>query len=148
MSEHSNNNDPFDNEGSKPQRQVVYAEIVENDNSHNHSDDFVNGTFQQSNTGYEVHGRGCHEDGRQNQSLFGQARISCLPAGITLGLFLGVVWQAGFLAGIGFAFFYILGSCLALFVSVRRTLQRKSVFVWLNRILVWAIAYMLTLAVS
>ncbi len=92
-----------------------------------------------------VHGRGWQQHGAFRQA---GNELSCLPAFLTLmlGVSLGMQW--GFLAALGFFFFYILGSALALAVSVRRTLMGKPVLLWFNRILVWLFAYAITYSLA
>ncbi len=98
------------------------------------------------NAYWRVHGRGWQQQG----GAFRQAgnELSCLPAFVTLLLGLSLGFQLGFLAALGFFFFYILGSALALTVSVRRTLMGKPVLVWFNRILVWIFAYVITYSLA
>ncbi len=125
--------------------QTVEAEIIDDADTHGYaSGQSAYGSGQEGPGGphWRVHGRGFGRGWQQN-GAFGQAsrELSCLPALITLalGVSLGIQW--GFLASLGFFFFYILGSALALGVSVRRTLMGKPVLVWFNRLLVWIFAY-------
>ncbi len=70
-----------------------------------------------------------------------------MPAIVTAVLALSLALQYGFLAMLGFFFFYVLGNVLSFAITVRRAVQGQRVFVWLNRALVWVGAYALTLAV-
>ncbi len=127
------------NQEQKPQTtQVVVAEVIEDDDSEQNYRQRFEGTAS-----FGVHGRGFRQ-----QNTFGQQNLSCLPAAITLILAVGMGVQAGFLASIGFLFFYAIGSALALTITVRRTLQGKAVYVWLNRILVWGVAFVITLGLT
>ncbi len=142
MSSSSKNNNQAENlTGREQSTQVVEAEVIDN----NEQADYGQRLFQKKSVAFEVHGRGW-----QQQRVFEQASqgFSCLPILITLILIVSMALQAGFLASIGFVFFYILGSFLSLFVSVRRTLQGKIVYAWLNRVLVWTLAYALTLGLA
>ncbi len=130
--------------GQTQQTQVVEAEIIDEqgNNYSYHSYDNTQNSF--GGVSFGVHGRGWRQSTQfvQNPSL-----TSCLPAIITLTLALSLVIQHGFLAMLGFFFFYVLANVLSFAITLRRTLQGQSVFIWLNRILVWVGAYMLTLAV-
>ncbi len=125
--------------------ETVDAEIIDEndesrDNYHNHQQGFYGGGQTQGNdTAFgRVHGRSWQQGG-----AFGQAsrELSCLPGMITLILGISLGIQLGFLASLGFFFFYVIASALAVGVSVRRTLMGKPVFIWLNRALVWICAY-------
>ncbi len=131
---------------SRGHRETLEAEII-HDNEDAYGQSQRHSTYGQGHG--QSHGQGqrgyWQAQGRQWQQngAFGQAsrELSCLPALITLalGISLGIQW--GFLASLGFFFFYVLGSAVALGVSVRRTLLGKPVLVWFNRLLVWFFAY-------
>ncbi len=93
-------------------------------------------------TGQDAFGR-VHGRGWQHGGAFGHAsrELSCLPGMVTLILGISLGIQLGFLASLGFFFFYILGSALAMGISVRRTLMGKKVNIWINRVLVWGLSY-------
>ncbi len=137
----------------KTRSQTVEAEIIDDTDAHGYSSgQHAYGANQEGaggGTHWRVHGRGFGR-GWQQHGAFGQAsrELSCLPAFVTLvlGLSLGIQW--GFLASLGFFFFYILGSALALGVSLRRTLLGKPVLVWFNRLLVWIFAYVVAYSLA
>ncbi len=136
---------PATQAGQRAHTQTVEAEIIDDADTHGYGSEqntYGSGQEGPGGTHWRVHGRGFGR-GWQQHGAFGQAsrELSCLPALITLalGVSLGIQW--GFLASLGFFFFYILGSALALGVSVRRTLMGKPVLVWFNRLLVWIFAY-------
>ena len=72
---------------------------------------------------------------------------SCLPGAITLVLVLACGVQFGFLAALGFVFFYLIGSAAASAISLQRLMQGKPLspfFQWAPRVVVWAGAWLLT----
>ncbi len=142
--------DPHDKDvcakqGQEQQKtQVVEAEIID-DGNYNFRQ-YYQDTSQNSFGGvsFGVHGRGWRQHAQFKQS---PSVLSCMPTIVTLVLALSLGIQYGFLATLGFFFFYLLGNAVSFAISLRRTLQGQKVFVWLNRALVWVGAYALTLAV-
>ncbi len=123
---------------SQAKVEVIEAEII--DEGHEQRQGYAGSGDAYGNVnGFgRVHGRGWQQSG-----AFGHAsrELSCLPGLITLVLGVSLGFQLGFLASLGFFFFYVVGSALAMVVTLRRTLMGKKVFVWLNRALVWICAY-------
>lgn len=68
---------------------------------------------------------------------------SSLPSVITLLLTLGMGFQHGFLAALGFLFFSLLGSAFALFFVLRRFLEGRAINPWVARIVNWVLCYFL-----
>ncbi len=142
---------PVTQDGQQVKSEPLEAEIVYENEERYHGDrEYQQGQHGQSgqqsgNAYWHVHGRGWQQHGAFRQA---GNELSCLPACITLMLGISLGFQAGFLAALGFFFFYILGSALALAVSVRRTLMGKPVLLWFNRILVWLFAYAVTFSLA
>ena len=93
---------------------------------------------------WQVHGRGW----RKNNFNNGILELSSLPIVITMVLGIALFIQLGFLACLGYFFFYILGSAFATGITVRRTLMGKSSFLWFNRVIVWTISYALAYSLA
>ena len=62
---------------------------------------------------------------------------------ITAFLLIVVLVRFGFLAGLGFLFFYVIGAAFGTFQLIRRIAEGKAVYPWLWRIANWAIAFLL-----
>ncbi len=130
-------NQPVKTEQKEQEKQVVVAEVIEDDDNYNQR--------AESTISFGVHGRGWRQ---QNVFVQNSKPFSSLPALITLILTVSMGLQAGFLASIGFLFFYVIGTVLALIFSVRRTLQGRVVYPWVHRILVWTAAYAITVGLT
>ncbi len=72
----------------------------------------------------------------------GHQQIS-LAWGITLALLLFCFFKWGFLAGLGFGFFYLVGSCLGIYSNLRTVMQGKMPNPWITRICVWGASMLL-----
>lgn len=62
---------------------------------------------------------------------------------VTIFLLFVVLFRFGFLAGLGFLFFYAIGAAVGTVQLVRRMAEGKSVNPWLWRIGNWAVAFLL-----
>lgn len=62
---------------------------------------------------------------------------------ITVFLLIVVLVRFGFLAGLGFLFFYVIGAAFGTLQLIRRIAEGKAVYPWLWRIANWAIAFLL-----
>lgn len=144
------------------EKRVVDAEIV-HDGQHSggqsgqsgfHSQRWNSGSsqgftwtsWQSSGSGKEENGGNGGGAGFGGFSPFGgaQGQFSGLPFWITFGLMLACGVQYGFLAAIGFLFFYVLGSALGMFFTVSRLLNGMAINPWAVRICNWAACWLLT----
>ncbi len=75
---------------------------------------------------------------------------SCLPSLILLATAIGLAIQFDFFAGLGFLFFYALGSVISMVFFVRRALQGKGepVTFVMRRAIVWLLSFLLTVFLS
>lgn len=72
----------------------------------------------------------------------GHQQIS-LAWAITLALLLFCLFKWGFLAALGFGFFYLVGSCLGIYSNFRTVMQGKMPNPWITRICVWGASMLL-----
>lgn len=69
--------------------------------------------------------------------------VSCLPGCITLFLMALCAVQFGVLAAVGFLFFYLIGSWIAIFAGLQRAMRGKLTNPWLPRIFNWGTCWLL-----
>ena len=62
---------------------------------------------------------------------------------ITAFLLIVVLIRFGFLAGLGFLFFYVIGAAFGTVQLIRRMAEGKAVYPWLWRIGNWAVSFVL-----
>ncbi len=82
---------------------------------------------------------------------FGQNNtVSCLPALLLIATAVGLAIQFGFFAGLGFLFFYAIGSVVSMALFVRSALQGRvtSLTLWTRRALVWGASFLLTVLLA
>lgn len=73
-----------------------------------------------------------------------QGQYAGLSFWITLGLMLACGMQYGFLAAIGFLFFYVIGAALGMFFTVSHLLNGRVINPWLIRGCNWTACWLLT----
>ena len=125
-------------------KNVVDAEIITDASSRNDRSRSYGG---QSETYYSYKS----SDGSRTQYTYfsmmgpsapGHQQMS-LACGITLGLMLFCFIKWNFLATLGFAFFYIIGSCLGIYFNFRTVLQGRVPNPWITRCCVWGASMLL-----
>ena len=62
---------------------------------------------------------------------------------VTFVLLLACLLQWGFLAALGFAFFYLVGSCIGIYFTFKNIMEGKMPNVWLYRAAIWGISLLL-----
>ncbi len=66
-----------------------------------------------------------------------------LAWGISLVLFFFCLFKWGFLAGLGFGFFYLIGSCIGIYCNLKTVMQGKIPNPWITRCCVWGASLLL-----
>ncbi|MDO5537632.1 MAG: hypothetical protein Q4F72_08900 [Desulfovibrionaceae bacterium] len=62
---------------------------------------------------------------------------------ITLGLIFGCLFQWGFLAALGFVFFYIICSAVGIYCNLQTVLRGRVPNPWISRLCAWGVSLML-----
>lgn len=68
---------------------------------------------------------------------------SCLPGCITLFMPVLCAVQFGVLAAVGFLFFYMIGSGIAIFAGLQRVMQGRTLNPWIPRVINWGVSWLL-----
>lgn len=66
-----------------------------------------------------------------------------VASAITLGLFFACLFQWGFLAALGFAFFYCIASAIGIYYNLRMVLMGRVPNPWISRLCAWGVSMLL-----
>lgn len=125
-------------------KNVVDAEIVTDVTDASGSSGSYEHHHQQ--TYYRVHSDGTHTEYTIFSAMnpkddhYPQRHLSFV---VTLILFLFCLFQWGFLAALGFIFFYIVGYCISVYFTFKNILEGKMPNIWLYRAAIWGISLLL-----
>ncbi len=125
--------------------EVIEAEIIPSGHEYGHDQYSQQHQYRQQGSSFRTYTFGQYGRG-QNFGL--QNKSGCIPGIITLIMAMSLGVQYGFLATIGFLVFYAIASAIALGVTLRRAAMGLYTNHWINRILVWGVSILITVALA
>ncbi len=124
---------------SSGSRDVLEPEIIQPDE--------YNSRGWRTDSSYSAHSRtGAFADNGFGRiwTVTSQNQNACLSPCITLGIFCVCLFQLGFLAAIGFMFFYTIGAIIGSLRSMRQMIDARPVNPWPWRVGNWLVSFLLT----
>ncbi len=126
--------------GRETPRAVIEPEVVDERESHGGQGYFSRTT--QENGGTRFTFASWNVNGNMGSGGLAGGN-SCLPGCITLFMLALCTVQFGVLAAVGFLFFYMIGSWIAIFAGLQRVMQGRTVNPWIPRVINWIVCWLL-----
>lgn len=131
----------FDNEAKNDGEKVYDAEVIHEE--YRHEERTTSGAGSQGPRGFHASSWSWTSMRGGMGGLGGFDAASRYAPAITAFLLIVVLVRFGFLAGLGFLFFYVIGAAFGTVQLIRRMAEGKAVYPWLWRIGNWAVSFVL-----